>query len=128
MKIDHIALYTNDIETMRDFYITYFQAVSNSGYHNRSTGLHTYFLSFGDNTRLELMTRPGLEASLSSPLRTGYIHLAFGVGSKQNVGRLTALLERDGYTIFSQPRTTGDGYYESCILDPDGNLIEITAS
>jgi lactoylglutathione lyase len=125
MKINHIALYTNDLEQLRAFYMKYFDASSNPGYHNKNTGLRTYFLTFGDNTRLEIMTRPGLEQSSRSPLQTGYIHLAFSAGSKEMVDTLTAALENDGYTVFSKPRTTGDGYYESCVLDPDGNQIEI---
>lgn len=125
MTINHIALYTRDLERMKDFYIIYFHATSNQGYHNQTTGLKTYFLTFGDNTRLELMTRPGLKEGSHSPLETGYTHLAFSTGSKEDVDILTATLEKDGYIIYSKPRTTGDGYYESCVLDPDGNLIEI---
>jgi lactoylglutathione lyase len=125
MKINHIALYTMDLERMKTFYETYFHAVPNQGYHNKNTDLRTYFLSFEDNTRLEIMTRPTLEQSVSSPLDTGYIHLAFSVGSKDKVDDLTTTLEKAGYTILSKPRTTGDGYYESCVLDPDGNQIEI---
>jgi lactoylglutathione lyase len=125
MIINHIALYTNDLERMKSFYMRYFNATSNEGYHNKNTDLRTYFLSFEDNTKLEIMTRPNLEASTSSPLTVGYIHLAFSVGSKDKVDLLTRTLEQDGYTVSSKPRTTGDGYYESCILDPDGNQIEI---
>ncbi len=125
MKIDHIALYTNDLEQMKVFYETYFHAVSNQGYHNPNTGLRTYFLTFEDNTRLEIMSRPNLEQQTLSPVHTGYIHLAFSVGSKEKVDLLTATLEKGGYSVFSKPRTTGDGYYESCVLDPDGNQIEI---
>lgn len=125
MKINHLALYTNDLERMRTFYITYFNAISNQGYHNKTTELRTYFLSFEDQTQLELMTRPNLDQVISTPLQTGYIHLAFSVGSKDNVNQLTTTLEKDGYTVLSKPRTTGDGYYESCVLDPDGNQIEI---
>jgi len=125
MNINHIALYTNDLERMKSFYIRYFNATSNQGYHNKNTDLKTYFLSFEDNTRLEIMTRPNLEESASSPFTTGYIHLAFSVGSKDKVDLLTSNLEQDGYIVSSKPRTTGDGYYESCILDPDGNQIEI---
>ncbi len=91
------------------------------------SGLKTYFLTFKDHTRLEIMTRPNLETLVPSPYQTGYIHLAFSVGSKEQVDSLTTLLEEDGYRIFSKPRTTGDGYYESCVLDPDGNLIELVA-
>lgn len=125
MKINHIALYTSDLERMRTFYIKYFNASSNQGYHNQTTGLRTYFLSFEDHTRLEIMTRPNLEQVTPSSMKTGYIHLAFSVGSKGKVDTLTADLERNGYHIFSKPRTTGDGYYESCVSDPDGNMIEI---
>lgn len=125
MKINHIALYTLDLERMKTFYETYFNAVPNQGYHNKTTDLRTYFLTFEDNTRLEIMTRPALEQSDSSPLATGYIHLAFSVGSKDMVDNLTSSLENAGYTVLSRPRTTGDGYYESCVLDPDGNQIEI---
>lgn len=125
MKINHIALYTKDLERMRAFYIKYFNASSNQGYHNPTTGLRTYFLSFEDQTRLELMTRPSLEQHTASPLETGYIHLAFSTGSREKVDSLTAALEHDGYTVYGRPRTTGDGYYESCVIDPDGNLVEI---
>ncbi|MDF2484805.1 MAG: glyoxalase [Herbinix sp.] len=125
MKINHIALYTNQLEQLKNFYITYFQASSNDGYHNKITGLRTYFLSFSDGSRLELMTRPNLTELQPSPYQTGYIHLAFSAGGKEAVDSLTARLESDGYTVASRPRTTGDGYYESCILDPDGNQIEI---
>jgi lactoylglutathione lyase len=125
MKINHVALYTLDLERMKTFYETYFNAVPNQGYHNKTTDLRTYFLTFEDNTSLEIMTRPALEQVISSPLATGYIHLAFSVGSKDKVDALTSSLEHAGYTVMSRPRTTGDGYYESCILDPDGNQIEI---
>jgi len=125
MKINHIALYTNELEKMKQFYETYFEAKVNTGYHNINTGLKTYFLSFEDNSRIEIMTRPNMEQQNNSPAHLGYIHLAFSVGSKENVDLLTNTLKRDGYTIFSNPRTTGDGYYESCILDPDGNQVEI---
>ncbi len=125
MKINHLAIYTNDLERMRDFYLEYFNASSNQGYHNPNTGLRTYFLSFEDRTRLEIMNRPNLDQITPTPLQTGYIHLAFSAGSKEEVDRLTASLEEDGYMVASKPRTTGDGYYESCVLDPDGNQIEI---
>jgi lactoylglutathione lyase len=120
-----MALYATDLEKMKSFYEAYFQAKANSGYHNMKTGLRTYFLSFDDNTRLELMSRPDMKAQDNSVVRLGYIHLAFSVGSRENVDSLTGRLERDGYTVISHPRTTGDGYYESCVLDPEGNQIEI---
>jgi Lactoylglutathione lyase and related lyases len=125
MRINHIALYTNELERLRFFYEKYFYATSNKMYHNEKTGLKTYFLSFEDHTRLEIMTRPNLENKHSQPYQTGYIHLAFSVGNKEMVDQLTSKLNSDGYNVISQPRTTGDGYYESCVLDPDGNQIEI---
>lgn len=127
MRIEHIALYTKDLERMRQFYMTYFQAASNSQYQNEKTGLKTYFLTFKDHTRLELVTRPEVLGKAPAPDYTpGYTHLAFSVGSRENVEQLTAALEKDGFTVTSRPRTTGDGYYESVILDPDGNYIELT--
>ena len=129
MKIDHIAIYTGDLERMRQFYTIYFQAESNQGYHNERTGLRTYFLTFEDGARLELMTRPELlrkDHTGSTAYHIGYTHLAFHVGSRELVNSLTERLEQDGYAVVSRPRVTGDGYYESGILDPDGNYIEIT--
>jgi len=125
MKINHIALYTNNLDEMREYYEKYFNATSNHMYHNINTGLKTYFLTFEDNTRLELMTRPDLEQHVSTSYQRGYIHLAFSVGSKEKVDTLTSTLAHDGYIVVSQPRTTGDGYYESCVLDPEGNQIEL---
>ena len=127
MKIEHIALYVNDLEKARDFFITYFDAVSNEGYHNVRTDFRSYFLSFGDGARLEIMTKPDLTDSGDFLNRFGYAHLAFSVGSKEAVDTLTARLKADSYTVFSGPRTTGDGYYESCIIGFEGNIIEITA-
>lgn len=126
MKIEHIAMYVNDLEKARDFFVKYFNAVSNNGYHNKTTDFRSYFLTFEDGARLEIMTRPGMEDGEKTEKRTGYIHIAFSVGSKEAVDELTAKLKEDGYPVISGPRTTGDGYYESCILGPEGNQIEIT--
>lgn len=126
MKIDHIALYVLDLEKMRMFYQTYFHGVAGEKYHNPKTGLQTYFLSFEEGARLELMTRPENKPEESSLYRVGWTHLAINVGSKEKVNQLTEQLENEGYEVVSQPRTTGDGYYESCIKDPEGNQIEIT--
>ncbi|MEK3796843.1 VOC family protein [Peribacillus sp. FSL H8-0477] len=125
MKIEHIAMYVHDLEATKDFFIKFFDASSNTKYHNQKTGLETYFLSFEDHTRLEIMTRPDTVSSEESLFKTGYTHLAFSVGSKEKVDTLTSQLEQEGYEILSGPRTTGDGYYESCILGPEGNQIEI---
>lgn len=126
MKIEHIALYTNDLERARMFYQTYFDGVAGELYHNSKTGLQTYFLSFADGARLELMTRPQLEPATEG-VHIGWAHLAFRTESRAAVDALTARLQTDGYTVVSGPRVTGDGYYESCVLDPDGNTVEITA-
>ena len=126
MKIDHIALYVKDLEVSKSFYETYFGAKSNELYHNPKTELHTYFLSFDSGTRLEIMWRPNLSKRLDRVMNEGLIHFAFSVGSKEAVDTLTQKIIAAGYECFSAPRTTGDGYYESVVLDPDGNMIEIT--
>ena len=127
MRIDHAALFCKDLEQMRQFFIDYFDARSNEQYHNPRTGLRTYILSFTEgSTRLELMSRPDvLDADPSQPA-IGYVHLSFAVGSRKGVDLLTRRLAADGYTVTSGPRTTGDGYYESCILGPEGIQIEVT--
>ena len=126
MKIEHIAMYVNDLEKARDFFCTYFGAVSNSVYHNPKTDFRSYFLTFEGGSRLELMTKPDLTDSGDFLNRFGYAHIAFSVGSKESVDVLTQKLKSDGYPLINGPRTTGDGYYESCILGFEGNLIEIT--
>ena len=126
MKLEHIAMYVNDLERSRDFFVKYFGAVSNNGYHNPGTGFRSYFLSFDEGARLELMNRPQMTDVAKDVNRTGFIHIAFSLGSSDKVDRLTQELQSDGYTIISCPRTTGDGYYESCIVDLEGNQIELT--
>lgn len=126
MYIEHIAMYVNDLKAARDFFVRYFNAVSNDGYVNESTGFRSYFLTFENGARLELMYKPQM-ADLDKPLnRTGYAHIAFSVGSIAEVERLTQRLKTDGYSVVSGPRTTGDGYYESCVVSIENNLIEIT--
>ncbi len=126
MRIEHIALYVMDLEQAKHFFETYFGAVSNDGYHNPLTGFRSYFLTFDGSARLELMNKPSLADGGKLPDRTGYAHLAFSLGSKEQVDAMTCRLQADGYKILSGPRTTGDGYYESCILGFEDNLIEIT--
>ena len=126
MKIDHIAIYVCNLEGARDFFMQYFGAKSNEGYHNKHTDFRSFFLSFDDNTRLELMTRPQLADMEKVRERTGYAHLSFSVGNKERVDALTAQLKVDGFEVVDGPRTTGDGYYESAIVGFEGNLIEIT--
>jgi lactoylglutathione lyase len=150
MRIDHAALFCRDLEQMRQFFIDYFDARSNEQYHNPRTGLRTYILSFTEgSTRLELMQRteqrepssslewpsrdgrrqsqrPDVQDADPSQPTIGYVHLSFAVGSRKGVDLLTRRLAADGYTVTSGPRTTGDGYYESNILGPEGIQIELT--
>lgn len=125
MRIEHLAMYVRDLEVTRAFYETHFGATSNAKYTNERTGFSSYFLSFEDGARLEIMHNENqLEALPQAPL--GYHHLALSVGSKEEVDALTARLVEAGSELLSGPRTTGDGYYESVITDPDGNRIEMT--
>lgn len=126
MYIEHIAMYVNDLEKAREFFLKYFGAASNEGYHNPKTDFRSYFLSFGKGSRLELMTKPHMWDPEKECNRTGYVHIAFSLGSKEAVDALTQRLKADGYEVISGPRTTGDGYYESCIVGIEGNQIEIT--
>ena len=112
---------------MKDFFIRYFNGTSNEMYHNPKTGLKTYILSFEDSdVRVELMTRPEVKEEEENIHRQGFIHLSFSVGSQEAVDNLTKVLNEDGYQVLSGPRTTGDGYYESCIVGPEKILIELT--
>ena len=126
MGIEHIAMYVNDLEGAKDFFVKYFNGHPNDGYHNKTTDFRSFFISFDDGARLELMKKPCMEDQEKSLNRTGYIHLAFSVGSKEAVNELTEKLRNAGYEIVSGPRTTGDGYYESCIGAIEDNQIEIT--
>lgn len=127
MRVEHIAMYVNDLEKARDFFIKYFNATANDGYHNKITNFRSFFLTFDDGARLELMYHPDMQDIEKGIRRTGLIHIAFSVGSKEKVDELTQILKNDGYEVLSGPRTTGDGYYESCIVGIEGNQIEITS-
>ena len=126
MKINLVAMYVRDLEAVKDFFVRFFDAVSNEMYHNPRTGLKSYFLSFEDGARLEIMSRPDMTEWTIELCQIGYIHLAFSVVSKAQVDRLTSSLQVQGYAVLSGPRFTGDGFYESCVLGPEGNQIEIT--
>lgn len=128
MKIEHLAIWVSDLEKMKAFYEHYFQAESGAIYHNPTKQFHSYFLSFQSGCRLELMHRPDIPANLNDLKRQylGLIHFAISVGSKSKVNQLTAQLKTDGFSVIGAPRTTGDGYYESVVLDPENNRIEIT--
>ncbi len=128
MKIEHIAIWSRDIEKLKDFYIHYFCASASERYFNPKKNFQSYFLSFDDGCRLELMQMPGIPDDLNNKhlQSTGIIHFAISVESKEAVDTLTELLRQDGFEIAGEPRTTGDGYYESVIFDPEGNRIEVT--
>lgn len=128
MKIEHIAIWVDDLEKMCDFYSAYFGFNSSEKYTNEKKGFASYFLSFGEGkTRLELMNRKDItDEPRKRGLAKGMAHFAISVGSKEAVNTLTEKLRNEHYTIESEPRTTGDGYYESVISDPEGNLVEIT--
>ena len=124
MKIEHVALYVQDLEKTKEFFVRFFGATANERYFNSNTGFSSYFLSFSEGARLEIMTRPGMKFSTD---RTGrYHHVAFKVEDRQRVDAFTNKLVAAGYKCISGPRQTGDGYYESCIQGPDEILIEIT--
>ena len=149
MKIEHVAIWVKDIDKVCEFYRKYFGGVVQPLYHNPAKQFTSRFITFDDGARLEIMHRPDINVgtlteSKSNILGFGNVHtsvaaaltlrmfhveqfhLAFSVGSKEEVDRLTQQMSDDGITIVGQPRTTGDGYYESVVLDPEGNRIEIT--
>ena len=126
MRIEHIAMYVNDLEKTKEFFMKYFDAASNEGYHNKTTDFCSYFLTFEDGARLEIMNKPQMIDNEKGLNRTGYVHIAFSLGTKEAVDAFTERLKNDGYEIVSGPRTTGDGYYESCIIGIEGNQIEVT--
>lgn len=129
MRIEHLAIWVDDLEVMRQFYTTYFGAISNDKYINPIKKFESYFLSFGENgnCRIELMTRPDISENKDKRgFMKGVAHFAILLDSKKAVDTLTERLRIDGYEIASEPRTTGDGYYESAVLDPEGNYVEIT--
>lgn len=128
MKLDHIALWVDDLDTMRAFYETYFGATSGPVYTNSVKQFSSYFLTFGSGqARIELMHRPDVSAAVTQRgFTAGLAHFAVSIGSREAVDALTERLRADGYAIAGEPRTTGDGYYESVVLDPEENTIEIT--
>jgi len=125
MQIEHIALWVKDLEKIRHFYEKYFGVNSSELYHNQKTRFKSYFLSFDNGTRLEIMSKADIINE--QPENTlGYAHLSISLGSKEKVIEYTENFRKDGYKIISEPRTTGDRYYESVISDPENNLIELT--
>jgi lactoylglutathione lyase len=129
MRIEHVAMWTIDLERCKRFYTLYFGAVAGAEYVNPAKGFRSCFLSIGEGARIELMTTTRLSPLLIAPgaQRMGLTHIAIAVGSVQRVDELTRGLSHDGFAVVDGPRRTGDGYYESVVLDPDGNRVEITA-
>ncbi len=126
MRIDHIALYVCDLNRVKDFFVKYLGAASSDIYRNPVSGFQSCYMRFDGGARVELMSKPRMTDQPKDPKRTGYSHLAFSLGSKELVDELTLRLQTDGFEVISGPRTTGDGYYESCIVAVEDNLIELT--
>jgi lactoylglutathione lyase len=128
MKIDHIAIWTTHLEKMKHFYEHYFQGKAGEKYINPRKNFESYFVSFDSGARLELMEKLEIATKLHDDFENylGITHFAISTGGKESVDQLTEQLRQDGYTITGEPRTTGDGFYESVVLDPDGNKVEIT--
>jgi lactoylglutathione lyase len=128
IRIEHIALWTANLERCKEFYVAYFGAAPGIEYMNPVKGFRSCFLSFAEGARIEVMTTTTLSpvSIESGAQRMGLTHLAIAVGSTMRVDELTSKLREDGFPILDGPRRTGDGYYESVVLDPDGNRIEIT--
>ncbi|HHG8771980.1 TPA: VOC family protein [Raoultella planticola] len=127
MKVAHIALWTRQLEQQARFWTDFFQGRINEKYCSRTNpGFASYFVKIGDDIAIELMSKPGLTEATADNNHTGWVHLAIAVGGAQQVDALAKRADGQGILV-SPPRTTGDGYYEAVIKDPDGNLIEIVA-
>ncbi len=127
MRIEHLAIWVADLEAMKDFYETHFNAKAGERYENPTKNFTSYFLDFDRGARLELMHKPEIPFLVNQENeRLGLVHFAISVGSKRKVNTFTEKLRSNGFSIVGEPRTTGDGYYESVVLDPEGNRIEIT--
>lgn len=130
MTLDHVAIWTSQLEQLKDYYTIYFDGRSNEKYTNKETLFESYFISFGSGARLELMKKPGIPENLNDTIKKqhlGIIHLAFGVESMKKVIEKCEVLSKAGFRIIRGPRKTGDGYYEFETLDPDNNRIEVSA-
>jgi len=126
-RIQHVALWTDDLERSRRFYVGHLGGLSSPLYRNEQTGFESYFLGFADGPRLELMQMPGIVQHAGQGQALGFAHVAFSLGSEAAVDEKTEELRRAGAEVVGEPRWTGDGYYESVVLDPDGNRVELTA-
>jgi lactoylglutathione lyase len=128
IALEHIALWTTQLERLKDFYIHHFNGVAGPRYENPSKDFASYFIAFAGGSRLEIMQMPSVPRSLDDVHRqfTGFIHIAFAPDSAGEIDQLTATLETAGCAVLERPHMTGDGYYESVILDPDGNRVELS--
>jgi len=127
MKIEHVAIYVNDLESEKNFFVKYFGASAGSRYSNFRNDFSNYFLKFQDGSRLEIMNRATMADPDKPKYRSGFHHIAIDVGDRKDVDDMTKKMEKDGVIVVSGARTTGDGYYESVVLDPEGNEIELIA-
>lgn len=130
MTLEHVAIWTSNLEVLKEYYVKYFRGVPNDKYINSEKNFHSYFLRFASGARLELMAMPGIPGNQNDTVQKqhmGIIHLAFGVDTIEEVEEKAKQLQADGFRILSGPRKTGDGYYEFETLDPDNNRIEVTA-
>lgn len=127
MNIEHVAIYVNDLEAEKNFFVKYFGAKAGSKYSNFRNDFSNYFLKFDSGSRLEIMTRTTMADPDKPKYRSGYHHIAINVGDRKDVDDMTKKMANDGVIVVSGARTTGDGYYESVVLDPEGNEIELIA-
>jgi lactoylglutathione lyase len=129
MKIEHVAIWTNNLESLKEFYCTYFEGIANNKYINEKKKFQSYFISFESGARLEIMSKEGIADKSGTDTNTefiGYAHIAFGVDTMQEVDDKAVQLRNNGFEIISGPRVTGDAYYEFETKDTDGNRIEVT--
>ena len=127
MNIDHVAIYVNNLEVEKNFFVKYFNAKASEKYTNFRNDFTSYFLTFDNGSRFEIMNRIGMLDPKKEKYRSGYHHIAINVGSIEDVNTITGTIEDDGMVIVAAPRKTGDGYYASIVTDPEGNEIEILA-
>jgi len=128
MKLEHIAIWTDNIELLRNYYVSFFDGQSNEMYINPKTQFQSYFISFESGARLEIMSMPNIPENTNDTINAqhkGIIHIAFSVATKQEVDAKAALLQANGFELLNGPRVTGDGYYEFVTLDPDMNRLEV---
>ena len=127
MNIEHVAIYVNNLEVEREFFMKYFGAKASEKYTNFRSDFTSYFLTFDNGSRFEIMHRTGMFDPKKEKYRSGYHHIALNVGDEKAVDKITRTLEDDGMVIVAAPRKTGDGYYASIVTDPEGNEIELLA-